>query len=125
VCPACARRASAASCPEPELDAILLLLLILIALAVGAAVAAPFLRPERGEEGIVRRDRLAELEARKEAKYREIRDAELDYRTGKLSSEDHRTLDRALRREAIAILEEIDGATEVDGEGEQGAREAR
>ena len=28
--------------------------------------------------------RLAELEARKEAKYREIRDAELDYRTGKL-----------------------------------------
>ena len=123
MCPACARRASAASCPEPELDAILVLLLILIVLAVGAAVAAPFLRPESGGEGIARRERLAELETRKEAKYREIRDAELDYRTGKLSQEDHRTLDRALRREAIAILKEIDQATESDGEGEQGARE--
>jgi hypothetical protein len=100
-------------------------LLILIALAVGAAVAAPFLRPESGEGGIARRERLAELEARKEAKYREIRDAELDYRTGKLSQEDHRTLDRALRREAIAILEEIDGATEDQGEEEPRAREDR
>jgi hypothetical protein len=114
MCPACARSASAASCPEPELDAILLLLLILIALAVGAAVAAPFLRPESGEDGAVQREQLAELEARKEAKYREIRDAELDYRTGKLSPEDHRTLDRALRREAIAILEEMDAAREGD-----------
>jgi hypothetical protein len=100
-------------------------LLILIALAVGAAVATPFLRPERGEGGIARRERLAELEARKEAKYREIRDAELDYRTGKLSSDDHRSLDRALRREAIAILEEIDRATEDQGEEEQRAREDR
>ena len=100
-------------------------MLILIALAVGAAVAAPFLRPESGEDGIARRERLAELEARKEAKYREIRDAELDYRTGKLSPEDYRPLDRALRREAIMILEEIDGATEGDGEGEDGAREPR
>jgi hypothetical protein len=79
-----------------------------IALAVGAALVAPFLRPESGELGLAKRERLAELEARKEAKYREIRDAELDYRTGKLSQEDHRALDRSLRREAIAILEEID-----------------
>ena len=100
-------------------------MLILVALAVGAAVAAPFLRPEHGEGGIARRERLAELEARKEAKYREIRDAELDYRTGKLSSDDHRALDRALRREAIAILEEIDGATEREDQEERRAREDR
>ena len=99
-------------------------MLILVALAVGAAVAAPFLRPEQ-DEGGTRRERLAELDARKEAKYREIRDAELDYRTGKLSSDDHRALDRALRREAIAILEEIDGVTEDRGEEEQRAREDR
>jgi len=99
-------------------------LLILIALAVGAAVAAPFLWPESGEDGIARGERLAELEARKEAKYREIRDAELDYRTGKLSSEDHSALDRGLRREAIAILEEIDRAMEGEGE-EQDVRESR
>jgi hypothetical protein len=80
-----------------------------VAVAVGAAVASPFLRPE-GESGAAEGERLAELEARKEAKYREIRDAELDYRTGKLSREDHRALDRSLRREALTILEEIDRA---------------
>jgi hypothetical protein len=80
-----------------------------IAVAVGAALAAPFLRPA-SEGGAAHGERLAELEARKEAKYREIRDAELDYRTGKLSREDHRALDRSLRREALAILEEIDRA---------------
>jgi hypothetical protein len=49
-----------------------------------------------------------ELEALKEAKYREIRDAELDYRTGKLSEADWREIDRALRAEAVAILHRID-----------------
>jgi uncharacterized membrane protein len=49
-----------------------------------------------------------ELEAMKEAKYREIRDAELDYRTGKLSESDWREADRALRAEAMAILERLD-----------------
>jgi hypothetical protein len=82
---------------------------IAIAVCVAAAVALPFRRPEDGSEPAVG-ERLAELEARKEAKYREIRDAELDYRTGKLSREDHRALDRTLRREALAILEEIDRA---------------
>jgi hypothetical protein len=72
-------------------------------------VAAPFLRAEP-PAGAERGERLADLEARKEAKYREIRDAELDFRTGKLSREDHRALDRTLRREAIEILEEIDRA---------------
>ena len=51
-----------------------------------------------------------ELEARKEAKYREIRDAELDYRTGKLSEADWRALDRSLRAEAILVLRRIDDA---------------
>jgi len=50
----------------------------------------------------------AELEALKEAKYREIRDAELDYRTGKLSDADWKGLDRTLRTEAIEILKRLD-----------------
>ena len=49
-----------------------------------------------------------ELEARKEHKYREIRDAEMDFRTGKLSEADWRALDRELRAEAIEILRELD-----------------
>jgi len=48
------------------------------------------------------------LEAAKEAKFREIRDAELDFRTGKLSEADWRRLDRELRSEAIEILRGLD-----------------
>jgi hypothetical protein len=51
---------------------------------------------------------LAELEAAKEAKYREIRDAELDYKTGKLSDNDWRALDRTMRAEAVELLKRLD-----------------
>jgi cytochrome c-type biogenesis protein CcmF len=51
-----------------------------------------------------------ELEALKEAKYREIRDAELDHAAGKLSDEDFALLDAELRREAIEILDRANGA---------------
>jgi hypothetical protein len=51
---------------------------------------------------------LAELEAAREAKYREIRDADLDHRTGKLSDEDYEQLDAGLRAEAIEILAALD-----------------
>jgi cytochrome c-type biogenesis protein CcmF len=46
-----------------------------------------------------------ELEALKEAKYREIRDAELDHAAGKLSDEDFALLDAELRKEAVDILD--------------------
>jgi hypothetical protein len=49
-----------------------------------------------------------ELEAAREAKYREIRDAELDYRTGKLSREDYEGIDGELRAEAIEILNRLE-----------------
>jgi flagellar biosynthesis/type III secretory pathway M-ring protein FliF/YscJ len=51
---------------------------------------------------------IAEAEARKEAKYREIRDAELDRRQGKLSEADWKRQDAELRREAIEILKRLD-----------------
>jgi hypothetical protein len=54
-----------------------------------------------------------ELDAAREAKYREIRDAELDYRTGKLSREDYEAIDGELRAEAIEILNRL----EADEEG--------
>jgi cytochrome c-type biogenesis protein CcmF len=71
----------------------------LIALA-GALIA---LWPTRGR----RRGALVrtEADARKEAKYREIRDAELDHAAGKLSDEDFAALDAELRREALEILD--------------------
>jgi hypothetical protein len=51
---------------------------------------------------------VAELEAAKEAKYREIRDAELDFKTGKLSEPDWRALDRKMRAEAVELLKRLD-----------------
>jgi hypothetical protein len=50
---------------------------------------------------------LGELEAAREAKYREIRDTELDFRTGKLSREDYDRVDGALRSEALEILDRL------------------
>ena len=60
----------------------------------------------------------AESEAAKEAKYAEIRDAETDFHAGKLSPEDYRELDRALRAEAIRILEQIDRVNEESSRGD-------
>ena len=53
-------------------------------------------------------EQRAALEAAKEAKYREIRDAELDYRMGKMSEPDYRTTDRELRGQAVEILRRLD-----------------
>jgi len=80
--------------------------LILVAL-VGLFVTGPLRRGEREVEA-ARADRCAELEAAKEVKLREIRDAELDFRMGKVSEADHRATDRELRAQAIEILEQLD-----------------
>jgi hypothetical protein len=50
-----------------------------------------------------------ELEALKEAKYREIRDSELDHAAGKLSDADFALLDAELRTEAVEILDRSNG----------------
>ena len=82
-------------------------LLIIVALAVVVWVVSGPLR--RGEDPeLVAAGSRAALEAAKEAKYREIRDAELDWRTGKLSDADYREQDRRLRAEAVEILRELD-----------------
>lgn len=80
---------------------------IAVLFVVVLVVSAPLRRARRAyseESG-----ELADLEAAREAKYREIRDAELDHRTGKLSDADYELLDRNLRAEAIEILRSIDG----------------
>jgi hypothetical protein len=59
-----------------------------------------------------RRGELADLEAAREAKYREIRDAELDHQTGKLSDADYGEVDATLRAEAVEILHRIDTINE-------------
>jgi hypothetical protein len=80
-----------------------------LAVAVAFVVLGPLRRPEAEADDA----RRQVLEESKEAKYREIRDAELDREMGKLSEEDWRVVDRDLRAQAIEILRELD---EFEGE---------
>ena len=85
---------------------------VLLAIAIVALVGWFVTAPLRGRRPGATADpvaaELADLEARKQAKYREIRDAEADRAGGKLSEEDFRRLDRELRGEAVAILKRMD-----------------
>ena len=92
------------------MDVVALLVIVVVLTAVVAIVATPLRGANRDRVRGEAADEIAELEARKEAKYREIRDAEMDLRTGKLSAEDHRVLDRQLRAEAVVILKALDDA---------------
>ncbi len=87
---------------------------LLIVLAVVAAlvlfISAPLRRFSPAPEDPAG---VGELEAAREAKYRELRDAELDHQTGKLSDEDYAELDNALRAEAIEILRALDRTGEA------------
>jgi hypothetical protein len=82
-----------------------LLIVVVVLVVVVLIVVAP-LRARTYEAG--ENAARAELEAAREAKYREIRDAELDYRTGKLSEAEWRAQDRVLRGEAVDILRRLD-----------------
>lgn len=88
---------------------IAILALLLIA-AVVVVISGPLRAGRRSDE--VQAAERSELEAAREAKYREIRDAELDYRTGKLSREDYEQIAAALRAEAVEILDRLEALGE-------------
>ena len=92
------------------MDIVALLVIVAALCGVVALVGSPLRGAARARIHDAAADEIAELEARKEAKYREIRDAEMDMRTGKLSADDHRALDRQLRAEAVEILKALDTA---------------
>jgi hypothetical protein len=89
------------------------LILLLLLLGVVWLVSAPLRRsaasPNPGlEPDAPQAMARIDLEAARDAKYREIRDAELDHQTGKLSDEDYEAIDSTLRAEAIEVLHELD-----------------
>jgi flagellar biosynthesis/type III secretory pathway M-ring protein FliF/YscJ len=82
------------------------LAIVVLAVIAAVIVAAPL---RRGPDIDRREDeRRAALEAAKEAKYREIRDAEMDFRMGKMTDADYRETDRELRAQAVLILRDLD-----------------
>jgi hypothetical protein len=90
-------------------------LIVLVVLAIALYVISAPLRAARGvPETDSGPAAIAELEAARDAKYREIRDAELDLRTGKLSEADYQAIDQTLRAEAIEILDGLDRVGETE-----------
>ncbi len=79
---------------------------------VPAAARARLITPER-----------LDLEAEREAKLREIRDAELDHATGKLSDADYTAMDSTMRAEAVAILRRLDELDALEASVDESAGE--
>lgn len=119
---------------EPLVILLACLLLAVVVLLVGAPLRAARDREIAGENvpsdtDPERREAYerTRLQAAREAKYREIRDADLDMRTGKLSTEDFEAIDRTLRSEALAILDRLQalGVEPAADVAEAGRAEAR
>jgi hypothetical protein len=95
---------------------LVILLALLLAVLVLGIVTTPLRRLPGVAEG--RTDdylmsaaaEVENLEAERDAKYREIRDAELDHQTGHLSDSDFTAIDAGLRAEAIELLKRLDRA---------------
>lgn len=91
-------------------------ILLVILFAVVFVITAPLRRGPAGARAETELEspeaspEVLELEAERDAKYGEIRDAELDHQTGKLSDEDFQAVDSTLRAEAIEILRRLDQA---------------
>jgi hypothetical protein len=83
-------------------------LALVIVVLVAWFVTAPLRHRQPSDDDDPLTAELADLEARKQAKYRQIRDAEADRAAGKLTEDDFQRLDRELRAEAIQILKRID-----------------
>jgi hypothetical protein len=84
------------------------IVLVLAVIAVAVFIIAGPLRNRPATAASGPSAERSDLEAAREAKFREIREAELDYRTGKLSRDDWRALDATLRAEAVELLRRLD-----------------
>lgn len=81
------------------------LLTLVMILAVVTFMAWPILNGV--DERVVDAERR-ELEDAKESKYREIKDAELEFKSGRMTEQQWNETDQELRREAMQILRAID-----------------
>ena len=91
---------------------LVVVLLVLVALVLASPWRrAPGARGERRSEELRSAEStLGDLLAARDQKYQEIRDAELDRQTGKLSDADFHSVDAGLRAEAVEILRALDRA---------------
>jgi hypothetical protein len=86
------------------------ILLVLFALAAAAFVTRPFW--SGGADSVTEDPAVAALEAARDHKFREIRDAETDLATGKLTQADYNRISAELRSDASSLLARLDRAKE-------------
>lgn len=96
-------------------------------IVLGAAVAVFVSRPlwPGAEASRAEDPEVAALQAARESKYREIRDAKIDRDSGKLPEEDFEVLNAELRREAIEILDRLERAGGEDDRARGGGNGVR
>lgn len=95
-----------------------------IALVVVAFVAAPFFlltgrSPEVAPKDPDAPEALRDLLAEKETIYAAIQELDFDFKSGKLSADDHQALRRRHEAQAAAVLKRIDEMQGKSGEAER------
>lgn len=98
---------------EPEVTPLAAALMVMLLALVLAIVTQPLNAIRRKRRGAYAAE-LAELEAERDLKYQEIRDAELDHEMGKHSDEDFAAVDGALKEEALKILDRIEAVQALE-----------
>ena len=100
------------------MDVLAVLGVLLAAVVAAVIVGTPLVRSRHQRAESAHAARIADLEAAKAARYREIREAEMDFRTGTLSEADWKAIDRDLRAEAMEVLRRLDalGAGEAESD---------
>jgi hypothetical protein len=87
---------------------------LLLALAFAAAaflyVGWPYLRAQPGAR-VPREHALTELRRKRDTIYEALRELDFDAQTGKISGQDHAELSERYKRQAIALLKQLDERT--------------
>ena len=89
---------------------------ILVSAGVILFVMMPVLRGDWAAMGRSE-DEVTEVDARKQAALRGLRDAEYDYRSGKIDQADYQVLKSDLARQALEAMEEESAGGHADEEG--------
>jgi len=95
--------------------------LLAVMLLLAAASAFMFWPLRAGRRARRRSAADAALRIARDAKLGEINDLELDFRLGKLSSEDYAAVNATLRAEAVELMREIEAAPQGDAAPQGGA----
>lgn len=90
-------------------------LFVLLAALAGAFVTRPFWH--RDPVAATEDPEVAALEAARDAKYREIKDAEVDLASGKLNQDDFERVNAELRADAVRLLDDLEQAKQRTGGG--------